>query len=188
MLTPLPFFFVALAAATFALVSRVSGGGRGRRGFGRGRGRARRGRSGVSIWSFDALFLVVAGFGVGGFFAATARLGDAWTVAIGAASGVALAALDVGLMSALLAREGSSSHRAEQFLGATGVVEISISANGVGRVRCLRGAASEALLARSLGPGIAAGSTVRVTSVAGSVVVVEPVDPSEAHGPLAWRN
>lgn len=193
MLTPMPFFYLTLAAATFAVVSRFAGGRhgshRGRRGHrggrahGKGRGRSDR----PSAWSFQTVFVFLTGFGVGGFFASAAGLGDVLTLTIGCLSGAALGGLQVGLMRALLTREGSSSHRADQFLGATGVVEISISAGGLGRVRCTAGSASEALLARSAGPDIPAGSAVRVVSVAGSAVTVEPVDPSEVHGPPAWR-
>jgi membrane protein implicated in regulation of membrane protease activity len=179
MLTPTPFFYLALASAVFLIASRAVGGRH-------AHGRGRKGR-GARLWSLGTAVTFLAGFGVGGFFAATADLGDALTLGVGAASGLALAAVEVGLLGALAAREGSSAHRVDEFVGAVGTVEISIAADGVGRVRCRRGAVSEALLARSSGLPIPAGAVVRVLSVAGTTVVVAPVDPNEVHGPSAWR-
>jgi membrane protein implicated in regulation of membrane protease activity len=185
MLTPMPFFYLTLAAAAFLVASRVAGGRHhGRHGH-RG-GRAGRGRA-VRFWSFNTVFSFLAGFGVGGFFAAAAGWSTAATLATASAAGAALAALEAALLAALIRREGSSSHRVEDFVGCLGTVEVSIAANGVGRVRCRRGRASEALLARSASEAVSAGSLVRVTSVAGSTVVVEPVDPDEVTGQLTWR-
>ncbi len=193
MLTPMPFFYLTLAAAVFLIGSRLAGGRHGHRGH-RGhravvRHGARRGRGrGARLWSFNTVFLFLAGFGIGGFFAATAELATAITLAVATATGLALAALEAALLGALMRREASSAHRVEDFLGCHGTVEISIGAGGVGRIRCRGEGRAEALLARSSGADtIPAGSLVRVVSVAGSTVVVEPVDPEEVSGFLTWR-
>jgi len=186
MLTPMPFFYLTLAAAAFLVASRVAGGRHhGRHGH-HGARASGRGRT-IRFWSFNTVFSFLAGFGVGGFFAATAGWGTATTLAAATATGTALAALEAALLGALMRREGSSAHRVEDFVGCFGTVEVSIAADGVGRVRCRRGGANEALLAKSNGVAIPAGSLVRVTSVAGSTAVVEPADPDEVTGQLTWR-
>ena len=184
------FFYITLGAAVFYAASAGFGG---RRGGGRGRtsrggrrgGRGRRRASGLSL---NTVVLFAGGFGVGGFFAATASLAATPTLVAASLTGVAFVAGEALVLGALTARQGSSAFDVNDFVGSTGSVDISIHAGGVGRVRCCRQGETVRLLARSNGVNCPVNSTVRVTAVAGSMVVVEPLDADDAHGSPSWRN
>jgi membrane protein implicated in regulation of membrane protease activity len=182
-LDPIPFFFLlTLAAAAFLIASRFAGGRRGR-----GRGRRRRSGRTVRFWSLGTLFSFAAGVGIGGFFTSAAGLRAPIVATVATATGLALAGLEYGLLRALVGRESSSALRAADFVGCLATVEISILEGGVGRIRCRRGATTETLAARSTAGPLAEGSLARVTSVAGSIAIVEPADAQDIDGYPSWK-
>src|SRR5690349_18671659 len=123
------FFYITLGAAVFYAASAGFGGRRGpgraraMRGGRRGGGRGRRRTSPLSL---NTAVLFAAGFGVGGFFASTAALGEAVTLALAVLAGAAFGAGEALVLGALTSRQGSSAFDINDFLGATASVEISI--------------------------------------------------------------
>jgi membrane protein implicated in regulation of membrane protease activity len=190
MIDSMVYFYLTLGAAVFYAASaglggrRGSGRVRGSRGGRRGGGRGRR-RSGYL--SLNTAVLFAGGFGIGGFFASTASLGGAATLSVASVTGIAFAAGEALVLGALVRRQGSSSFDVNDYIGVTGSVDISILANGVGRVRCRREKETVRLLARSNGVDCPVNSTVRVIAVAGAMVIVEPADADGPHGGPSWR-
>ena len=192
------YFYVALAAAAFYAASIVVGGRFGRARAGRTTGgRARSGRRSagrraggrrgrLASWSLNSAILFAGGFGVGGFFASAAGLGELAATGVAIALGVAFAALDAAVLGALERRQGSSALSLADYVGRSATVEISIAQGGVGRIRCSGGGETVHLLARSAGGSIPINATVHVTAVEGSVVLVEP-EGGRAPDSHLWR-
>ncbi len=205
---PTLFFYLTVAAVTFLLASLIFGGHHGddngnglhhggihhshglTRGIGRGgRGSGRGGRTsqGISFFSFNTVFLFVAGFGIGGYFAATSRFPAPIVLLAGAGCGLALAAVGFYVLKFLYQRQTSSTHRLEEFVGRTGVVDVSIIGEGVGKVRCINGNDTASFLARSSGADIPRDSRVRITSIAGTVATVEAITDDDQPEFHTWQ-
>ena len=142
---------------------------------------------GMSIWSFQMLFLFTAGFGVGGYFAALYRLSAPITILFGVLGGVALASIGYFIINIFYRRQGNSNVYSEEYIGLTGIVVTSISGGGVGQVRCAVGAQRETFLAKSVdGNTIPINSLVRITDMVGSTAIVEITDDDQQTG-MPWR-
>lgn len=141
----------------------------------------------MGVWSLQMLFLFVGGFGVGGYFAATARLALPLTLICGAFGGLVLASAGYFILNIFYRRQSDSNIYSEEFVGRTATVVTSIDAGSVGKVRCQIGANRETFLARSLdGEAIPINAVVRITDMVGSVAVVEVSGDDRESEPL-WR-
>lgn len=182
MVNSMPFFYLTLAAAVFFIATSLSGrrraAGRGARSRVASRRRASAPKRGAKsdrpgLWSLNTVFLFLAGFGIGGFFAATALCAIGATVAIASTTGVALVALDYGLLRFLHDRQHSSARRIDDYVGLLATVTITILAGGVGRVCCRHHGETTMLSAKSEGVDLPVNSLVRITSVTGAIAIVE---------------
>ena len=141
----------------------------------------------MSVWSFQMLFLFIGGFGIGGYFAALYRLAVPLTMACGATSGIALAAVGYFIINIFYRRQANSNIYSEEFIGLTGIIVTSIQAGGVGQVRCEIGTSRETFLAKSVdGNAIPINAVVRVTDMVGSTAIVQITDADQP-ARVPWR-
>ncbi len=141
----------------------------------------------MSIWSFQMLFLFIGGFGIGGYFASLSGLGFFITISLAVCAGVALGFIGYSVINFFYRRQYASNINSHHYIGFTGIIVTSISAGGVGQVRCETGTNRETFLARSADGGtIPINSVVRIADMIGSTAVVEIVDPNELTQPT-WR-
>lgn len=141
----------------------------------------------MSIWSFQMLFLFIGGFGIGGYFAALARLSVPVTLLGGALAGLGLASIGYFIINIFYRRQSNSAIYSEAYIGLTGIIITSINADSVGQVRCQIGDNRETFLAKSVdGNSIPVNSVVRIATIVGSVAVVEIAD-ADGQTELPWR-
>jgi len=141
----------------------------------------------MSIWSFQILFLFIAGFGVGGYFPSLLHLSVPLTILFGALGGMALAAIGYFVINIFYRRQSDSNISSEEYIGLTGIVVTSISGGGVGQVRCEIGASRDTFLAKSRdGAAVPVNSMVRIVDMVGSTAIVEITDPTQQIE-TSWR-
>lgn len=203
---PMFFFYLTFGAMLFLVLSLLLGHGHAGHGHGADHGHslphghagngghaeghtahAHAGSDNMSIWSFQMFFLFIGGFGIGGYFAALARLSVPLTLLGGVLGGVVLAAVGYFIINLFYRRQSNSAIYSEEYIGLTGIVITSINASSVGQVRCQIGDNRELFLARSVdGNSIPANSVVRITDIVGSMAVVEIAD-ADGQTELPWR-
>ncbi|HYL99076.1 MAG TPA: NfeD family protein [Blastocatellia bacterium] len=148
-------------------------------------------RGNISPFSLQTLLLFMAGIGVGGYFAdvfIAATL--AGVLAIAVAAGLAFSGAGYGLLNYLYRQQGSSQTLSMfDAIGATGIVLVGIPDGGRGKVSCRVGGKSETFSAESAdGKSISLNSAIKISSVAGSTVVVAQIEPEEEAKLLPWRS
>ncbi len=128
--------------------------------------------NGVSVAPIALGFMAM--FGIGGLFGTTVLHWDSAPASLlGAGAGV-VGALLVYLMFSILTRsQGAQAFSISDMVGTTGRVVVGIPRGRHGEVIVSFAGASEKRTATS-DEDIAAGATVKVVSVAGSILVVEP--------------
>jgi hypothetical protein len=135
---------------------------------------------GVSIAPIALGF--VAMFGIGGLFGTTVLdLKSGPASLVGAVTGVAGAALVFGLFSLLARSQSQEAYSLSDMVGVTGRVVVSIPKGRYGEVIVSFAGASQKKTATS-DVEIRAGQTVTVTAVAGSVLVVSPIEAPASSG------
>jgi membrane protein implicated in regulation of membrane protease activity len=138
---------------------------------------------GVSIAPIALGF--VAMFGIGGLFGTTALNMESGPASIlGAIAGLAGALLVFGMFSFLARSQSQEAYSISDMVGVTGRVVTGIPKGRYGEVVISFAGASQKKTATS-DTDIRAGATVTVTAVAGSVLVVAPI---EAPAPAAQSN
>ena len=118
----------------------------------------------------------VAMFGIGGLFGTTVLdLSSAAASIVGAAAGVGGALLVYGIFSLLARSQSQEAYSISDMVGLTGRVVVGIPKGRYGEVVVSFGGSNQKKTATS-DTEISSGTTVTVTGVAGSVLIVAPVE------------
>ena len=129
---------------------------------------------GVSIAPIALGF--VAMFGIGGLFGTTVLdLGSAAASVVGAVAGLAGGLLVFGMFSFLARSQSQEAYSISDMVGVTGRVVVGIPKGRYGEVVVSFAGANQKKTATS-DSEISTGSTVTVTGVAGSVLIVAPIE------------
>jgi membrane protein implicated in regulation of membrane protease activity len=135
------------------------------------------GSAGMSFFSLKVLLMFATGFGAGGYFATRLDLSTAGCAASGVGLGLLMAVVGYLFLNALYTRQGSSTVRPATLVGAQGTVDVTIDVDKPGRVACSLPSGREIFTAYSTQHRlIPVGTPVRVTSVAGADLFVEPLE------------
>jgi membrane protein implicated in regulation of membrane protease activity len=130
----------------------------------------------VSIFSMKVIGTMLMGFGAAGAIATTYGLGYLGASAAGVITGVVLAAIMYAFLAVVAKQQSTSVSRAEDVVGGTGQVTVSIGSEGMGEIGVTCGGRYVNYPARSAdGKAIAKGRQVKVVNVGGGAVTVEEV-------------
>ena len=126
--------------------------------------------------SFKIFLAALTGFGVGGFTGARFGLGWMGSSVCGIFGGFAVGYLLYVFLNWLYHSQSNSAVRSDRLVGTVGTVDITIRNGSVGRVTCSLESGLESFLAQSAtSDDIGLGIPVRVVSVVGSTLIVEPI-------------
>ena len=189
-MSPDIFFWMALCSLVFLVVSFLVGGdhalqhndfaahdgGIGSHDAGGHDGDGGGADEGIHFFSLQAVLFFFAGFSIGGYFAAVSFLDRLVILGTATAAGLVLSWLGYQIMRFLYRQQGSSVVSADMYVGAEGLVDTSIPAEGVGVISCRDLGSLETFTAKSRnGQAIPVGTRVRVLEVMGSTAVVEAI-------------
>lgn len=134
------------------------------------------GTGSMSVFSVKIILAFGVGFGAGGYTGAQNDLLWLGSSLCGLAGGLVVGGVGYAFLNALYTRQGSSTVRADQLVGATGIVDTTIDPDGLGRIVISLPSGRETFLARSAtGKQLALNTSVKIVRVDGSIVSVEPV-------------
>ncbi len=131
---------------------------------------------GVSL--MPPLLAFIAMFGVGGLFATQVfDIHGGQAAIVGVAFGGVGSGVAYGLFRALRRAEGTRPYSVTDLVGREGSVSVAIPAGRLGTVY-VRAEGQTQEIAATASVDVAAGTSVRITGVAGTGLVVEPLTPS----------
>jgi membrane protein implicated in regulation of membrane protease activity len=138
------------------------------------------GSGSLNVFSIKIVLAFGVGFGAGGYAGAANGLGWLGSSLSGFAGGLVVGGVGYVFLNALYTRQGSSTVRSDSLLGATGIVDTTIDADGVGRIVVSMPSGRETFLAKSAtGKPLALNTSVKIVRVEGTIMSVEPLTPSQ---------
>jgi membrane protein implicated in regulation of membrane protease activity len=133
------------------------------------------GGSGMNVFSVKIVLAFGVGFGAGGYIGAVNGLQWLGSTLSGLLGGLVVGGLGYAFLNALYTRQGSSTVRTDTLVGALGIVDTGIDADGVGRIVVSMPSGQQTFLAKSAtGKPLNLNTSVRIVRVEGSIMSVEP--------------
>jgi len=134
------------------------------------------GAGSMNVFSVKIILAFGVGFGAGGYAGAVNGLGWLGSTLAGLAGGLLVGGIGYAFLNALYTRQGSSTVRTATLVGAIGVVDTGIDADGVGRIVVTMASGQETFLAKSAtGKPLPLNTSVKIVRVEGSIMSVEPL-------------
>ncbi len=138
---------------------------------------------GPSIFSTRIMAAFLTAFGVGGVVARFFDLSHPAASGIGVACGLVFAGIVYQFARILYAQQSSSEVQLAALVGQTAQVAVGIPEGGVGQVTLVHAGERTTQIARSRdGHAIPVGNDVRISALAGEIVIVERLSPAPPRG------
>lgn len=130
----------------------------------------------VSLFSPRIIALFMVGFGAAGFLATHQGKGLLFSTASAVLGGVVLGFIAWGMLTLLYSQQSDSTVQSSTVVGTTATVSTEIPADGMGEVNATVSGQVVQYWARATGgEPLPVGAQVRILSIAGSTVEVEPI-------------
>ncbi len=134
------------------------------------------GSGSMNVFSVKIILAFGVGFGAGGYVGAANGLLWLGSALAGLAGGLIVGGIGYAFLNALYTRQGSSTVRTASLIGAVGIVDTGIDADGVGRIVVSLPSGQETFLAKSAnGKPLALNTSVKIVRVDGTIMSVEPL-------------